>query len=200
MDRGSLACVSVMLPNAALATLVFGAPHCTTLVALIRRRVRRRHVLQQVQRHGVHPAARNHVPRKRLRHAVDGVQRVVDRGPGLREITGSLALGRGALPGAHRNARLQPFVRIEEERAVLLHGPADRAAGIVVKDLLLGDPAHDVLVEVRVQRRVAVDVIPGPVELVGTAADRNRNRAAAGSPELGVIGTRGDPHFLHRVG
>ena len=166
----------------------------------VRLRVRRRHVVQNVERDRVHAAAGNDVAGERLRHAVDHVQRVVDREPGLREVAVPLELGRRPLARAHGNPGLQAFIRIEEEGAVALDRPADRRTRVVVEDLLLRNAAHDVLVEVGIQRGVAVDVIGGAVELVGAAADGHRDGAAAGPPELGVVGAGRHAHFLYGVG
>ena len=163
-------------------------------------RVGRRHVIQNVERHRIHAAAGNDVAGERLRHPVDGVQRVVDREPGLGEVAVPLELRRRALARAHGNPGLQPFVRVEEEGPVALDRPADRRAGVVVEDLLLRNAAHDVLVEVGVQRGVAVDVVRGAVELVGAAANRHRDGATAGPAELGVVGAGRHAHFLHGVG
>ena len=166
----------------------------------IRGRVRFGHVPQQVEGHRVHPVSRNHIAGEGLRHAVHRIQRVVDGDARLREVSGALQSGRRTLARADRDAGLEPFVRVEEERPVLLDRPADRPAGVVVKNIRLGNAAHDVLVEVRVQRGVAVNVVAGPMELVRAAPDRDGNRAAAGASELGVVGARRDPDFLHRVG
>ena len=81
-----------------------------------------------------------------------------------------------------------------------LIGPPRSPPGVVMEDFLLGNAAHDVLVEVGIQVRIAMDVVAGAMELVGAAADRDGNGAAAGASELGVVGAGGDADFLHGVG
>ncbi len=172
----------------------------------VRTRVRLHHVPQDVERHGVHPVLRNDVAGKRLRHAVDGVERVVDRHRRLREVARPLQIRRRTFTRRHRNARLQPLERVEEERpvaAVVLRKhdrPADAESGVVVEQVLLRDAAHGVLVEVAVERRVAMVVVRGAAQRVRSAADADGNHAAAGAPELRVVGVGADADFLHRVG
>ena len=81
-------------------------------------RVRRHHELHQVGGHRVDAVGGNDVAGKRLRHAVDGVQRVVNRHPRLREVAGAFEIGRRSLAGRHRYAGLQPLERVKEERPV----------------------------------------------------------------------------------